>query len=163
MTIDEAIRHCGKVAEEQEKLYRICPLSESEMYHCDGTKDCRVLKNGKNKGCKKCAEEHRQLVEWLEELKDYRDKNKMVVRIDVENIESVKDKINKLSKEQYNKGYADGSLSVTSEIRNKVIDDYMNKLCNHCMQQTNECYKLECPFCTDGCDIVGIAEQLKGG
>ena len=109
------------------------------------------------------AEEHEQLAEWLEELKDYRDKNKMVVRIDVENIESVKDKINKLSKEQYNKGYADGSLSVTSEIRNKVIDDYMNKLCNHCMQQTNECYKLECPFCTDGCDIVGIAEQLKGG
>lgn len=66
-------------------------------------------------------------------------------------------------KEGYNKGYADGSLSVTSEIRNKTIDDYMNKLCNHCMQKTNERYKLECPFCTDGCDIVGIAEQLKAG
>ena len=47
--------------------------------------------------------------------------------------------------------------------RNKAIDDYMNKLCNHCMQQTNECYKLECPFCTDGCDIVNIAEELKAG
>ena len=47
--------------------------------------------------------------------------------------------------------------------RNKAIDDYMNKLCNHCMQQTNECYKLECPFCTDGCDIVNISEQLKAG
>ena len=46
---------------------------------------------------------------------------------------------------------------------NKAIDDYMNKLCNHCMQQTNECYKLECPFCTDGCGIVNIAEQLKEG
>ena len=45
----------------------------------------------------------------------------------------------------------------------KAIDDYMNKLCDHCMQQTNECYKLECPFCTDGCDIVNIAEQLKTG
>lgn len=45
----------------------------------------------------------------------------------------------------------------------KAIDDLMNKLCDHCMQQTNECYKLECPFCTDGCDIVNIAEQLKAG
>ena len=44
----------------------------------------------------------------------------------------------------------------------KAIDDLMNALCDHCMQQTNECYKLECPFCTDGCDIINIAEQLKG-
>ena len=72
MTIDEAIRHCGKVAEEQEELYRICPASESEMSHCNGTKDCIVLKNGKNKGCQKCAAEHRQLARWLEELKSYR-------------------------------------------------------------------------------------------
>ena len=34
-----------------------------------------------------------QLAEWLEELKDYRDKNKMVVRVDVENMDSVKDKM----------------------------------------------------------------------
>ena len=52
---------------------------------------------------------------------------------------------------------------ITISERNKAIDDYMNKLCNHCMQQTNECCKLECPFCTDGCDIVSIAEQLKAG
>ena len=103
MTIDEAIRYCKEVEKEQEELYRICPASESEMFHCHGTKDCRILKNGKNKGCKKCAEEHRQLAEWLEELKDYRDKNKMVVRIDVD---SIKDKIEELSKyaeSQYDK------------------------------------------------------------
>ena len=47
--------------------------------------------------------------------------------------------------------------------RDKAIDDYMNKLCNHCMKETNECNKLKCPFCTDGCDIVKIAEQLKVG
>ena len=61
------------------------------------------------------------------------------------------DCLSKIDKESYSKIY------------NKAIDDYMNKLCNHCMQQTNECYKLECPFCTDGCDIVNIAEQLKEG
>lgn len=44
----------------------------------------------------------------------------------------------------------------------KAIDDLMNALCDHCIQEKNECYKLECPFCGDGCDIVNIAEQLKG-
>ena len=48
-----------------------------------------------------------------------------------------------------------------AEERNKAIDDYMNKLCSHCMQQKNECYILECPFCSDGCDIISVAEQLK--
>ena len=76
MTIDEAIRHCVEVAEEQEELYRICPASESEMSHCNGTKDCRALKNGKNKGCQKCAAEHRQLAIWLKELKQLRKQEK---------------------------------------------------------------------------------------
>ena len=51
-----------------------------------------------------------QLAEWLEELKDYRDKNKMIVRIDVENMDSIKDKIEELSKYaeiQYNKALDD--------------------------------------------------------
>lgn len=73
MTIEEAIRHCKEVAKEQEKLYRVCPASESDRYHCDGTKDCKTLKNGKNKGCQKCAAEHRQLAEWLKELKQLRE------------------------------------------------------------------------------------------
>ena len=76
-----------------------------------------------------------QLAEWLEELKSYR-----------AHIFSG-DMTRKMLKEAYN----------------KAIDDYMNKLCNHCMKETNECNKLECPFCTDGCDIVKIAEQLKAG
>ena len=135
MTIDEAIRHCGEVAEEQEKLYRICPLSESEMCHCDGTKDCRVLKNGKNKGCKKCAEEHRQLAGWLEELKDYRDKNRMVVRVDVD---SIKDKIEELSK------YAESQYD-------KAIDDIKEKLMQNGFIYTQHAL-----------DVFNeIAEQLK--
>ena len=76
MTIDEEIRHCVEVAEKQEALYRICPASESELFYCNGTKDCRVLKNGKNKGCQKCAEEHRQLAGWLKELKQLRKRTK---------------------------------------------------------------------------------------
>jgi hypothetical protein len=47
------------------------------------------------------------------------------------------------------------------EIRNKAIDDYMIALCDKCMDMKNECYQLECPFCSDGCEVVNIAEQLK--
>jgi len=69
MTLEEAIKHTEEVAEKQEELYRLCPASELEMSHCDGTKDCKTLENGKNKGCQKCAEEHKQLAEWLKDYK----------------------------------------------------------------------------------------------
>lgn len=64
MTLDEAIRHCEEVAEEQSRLYSLCPCP------CDGTDNCMSLKNGKDMGCTKCAAEHRQLAEWLMEYKD---------------------------------------------------------------------------------------------
>ena len=64
---------------------------------------------------KKCAEYHKQLAQWLEELKDYQDKNKIVVSIDIENIDSIKDKIDELSK-------------YTESQYNKAIDDFVNDL-----------------------------------
>ena len=54
MTLDEAIAHAREVAEEQRKA---CDLAW-------------VWDNPDN--IKKCAEEHDQLAEWLEELKSYR-------------------------------------------------------------------------------------------
>ena len=84
MTIDEAIK-------EEQTLYDIA----KDKYEKLGIKNCL-----------KRMEEHKQYIEWLEELKDCRDKNKMVVRIDVENMDSIKDKIEELSKyaeSQYNK------------------------------------------------------------
>ena len=126
MTLDEAIAHAREVAEEQRKA---CDLAW-------------VWDNPDN--IKKCAEEHDQLAEWLEELKFLRQWKSDIMdsfcKYDVSSFEEL-----------------------VANARNKAIDDYMNKLCNHCMQQTNECYKLECPFCTDGCDIVNISEQLKAG
>jgi len=51
-----------------------------------------------------------------------------------------------------------------TEIRNKAIDEYLNLLCEHCMKQENVCYSPECPFAgTDGCEIIKIAERMKGG
>ena len=52
MTLDEAIRHCEDVAEEKEQ--------EAKEAHVLSGMDCM-----------ECAEEHRQLAEWLRELKKY--------------------------------------------------------------------------------------------
>ena len=101
MSIDEAIAHAREVANEQKRRSGICVQNDLE---CD-----------KFSSCLKCAEEHEQIAEWLEELKDYRDKNKMVIRVDVKNMDSIKDKIDELSK------YAESQY-------NKAIDDLSNTL-----------------------------------
>lgn len=58
MTIDEAIIHAREVAKEQKLRSGICTTNDNE---CD-----------KFSSCIKCAEEHEQLAEWLEELKELR-------------------------------------------------------------------------------------------
>lgn len=68
--IEEAIKHCEKFAEEQVRIYRLCPSE----YDCNGLSDCKVLADGRNKGCLKRADENRQLAEWLKELKKYLEK-----------------------------------------------------------------------------------------
>ena len=105
MTIDEAIAKYKEITNADAN----CPA------HC-------------NISCDKCVQESEQLAEWLEELKNYRDKNKMVVRIDVENMDSVEDKINDLSK------YAESQY-------NKAIDDFAGRLiryvdCGHLCSPT---------------------------
>lgn len=54
MTLDEAIIQAERIAKRQEMLSRIHPGKKEE-------EDCR-----------RCAEEHRQLAEWLRELKERR-------------------------------------------------------------------------------------------
>lgn len=93
MTIDEAIALERQVAKDQRDHI--------------GTWDDEYSKK-----CEVWAEEHEQIAKWLEELKDYQDKNKMVVRVDCdfENIDSIKNKIDELSKyaeNQYNKAIDD--------------------------------------------------------
>lgn len=92
MTLDEAITKYKEITNKDE----ICPM------HC-------ML------SCDKCVQESGQIAEWLEELRDYQNKNKMVVRVDVENMDSIKDKIDELSK------YAESKY-------NKAIDDFVEEL-----------------------------------
>lgn len=54
MTIDEAIRHCEGVAERYDRV---------EDSHAD---------DGLKQECIQCAADHRQLAEWLTELKQWR-------------------------------------------------------------------------------------------
>ena len=107
-------------------------------------------------------EEAQQLAEWLEELKDYRDKNKMVVRVDVENMGSIKDKIEELSKyaeRQYDKAIDDFVENISLEISESIIwgtlvnshkdnsfNDTSDKIVDYVINTANE-----------------IAEQLKVG
>ena len=55
MTLDEAIRHCEEVAEEYEDSIGTEAGSRYSLIH--------------DKNCMKCAEEHRQLADWLKLLK----------------------------------------------------------------------------------------------
>ena len=64
MTLDEAIKHAREKSEEQRKDNDTCVVKEG--YGC---KDCAYYYS---KPCIECAEEHEQLAEWLEELKEYK-------------------------------------------------------------------------------------------
>lgn len=58
MTLDEAIEHAKGKAKEQRYYTQ---FENGSMYH----------------NCSKCAEEHEQLAEWLQELKNYRKREEM--------------------------------------------------------------------------------------
>lgn len=67
MTLDEAIKHCEEVAEEQdmkagfETDYQTYAMSEAERERC-----------------RECANKHRQLAEWLRELKQLRERTRLI-------------------------------------------------------------------------------------
>ena len=56
MTLEEAILHCEEVAE----------INEDIAYNVENDNWMVIAK------CQKCAEEHRQLAEWLKELRERR-------------------------------------------------------------------------------------------
>ena len=98
-----------------------------------------------------------QIAEWLEQLKDYQDKNKMVVRVDVENMDSIKDEIEKLSKyakNQYNKAIDDFSTDIINKINfeHKWLFD-----CKSNNADTDIAFSALITF------INELAEQLKAG
>lgn len=63
MTIDEAIKHCEEVAGEQQEI-------------ADSADMAAVLDGLDVGACYQCAADHRQLAEWLRELKQLREVGK---------------------------------------------------------------------------------------
>lgn len=66
MTLDEAIKHCEEVAESEEQKYKEWKGDYSHLKKIDS--------------CLECAKEHRQLAEWLRELKAYREAREEIIR-----------------------------------------------------------------------------------
>ena len=64
MTLDEAIIHCEEIVEKNETdarhRFNTLPLAEQQKY------------------CLECAEEYRQLAEWLKELKQLREQTRWI-------------------------------------------------------------------------------------
>ena len=129
MTLDEAIIHAREVASEQKRRSGACVQNDSE---CD-----------KFSTCLKCAEEHDQLAEWLEELKFLKQWKSDIMdsfcKYDVSSFEEL-----------------------VTNTRNKAIDDFAKEICKMIIQSENNgnyrFYAVEIKQA-----IANLAEQLKAG
>lgn len=66
LTLDEAIKHCEEVAELNEIdaiTYKHCKEIKTNLYE-------KLTAEKVENDCRKCAASHRQLAEWLTELRD---------------------------------------------------------------------------------------------
>ena len=120
MTIDEAIAHARDVANKQKIRSDICIQNDSE---CDKFSDCL-----------KCAEEHEQLAEWLEELKAYRENSNSYNKEDIELNRNAMynkaiDDFAILMKETFNHDWA------TTKISEQIIYNRLFDKCNEITQQ----------------------------
>lgn len=71
MTLDEAIKYCEEVAEEKEKA--------AKEWHENQVRKCEIIRFAEmdythEYECIECAEEHRQIAEWLKELKQLKER-----------------------------------------------------------------------------------------
>ena len=97
MTIDEAIAHAREVANTQRGKSGICLQNGLECEHFSD--------------CLKCAEEHEQLAEWLEELKAYRE---------IGTVEECKNSVLDIQK-AYNKAIDDFAENISLKISDSFI------------------------------------------
>lgn len=135
MTLDEAIEHVIEVAKEQKLRSGICTTNDNE---CD-----------KFSSCIKCAEEHEQLAEWLEELKTYKS---LAPR------ELISEKQKNDRTMEYSKGF-DYGFKIGYK---KSIDDFVKEICKMYVQsERNGNYRFYAVEIKQA--IADLAEQLKAG
>lgn len=107
MTLDEAIEHAEKIAEDEERRAGWFYDKENCCY---------------KKKCVKCAEEHRQLAEWL---KDYRQLKSAVEDIKSE-LEYDVMKFNKRPEISYDAAFSDGIEHALTVIDKHIIEKEQN-------------------------------------
>ena len=127
MTIDEAIAREKEMAKQQNTKYDKCP---TRIKYC-----CEMCFH--NPKCNEVEEHHEQLVEWLEELKCYKNDN------------DFSDYADRLHKIAFNSGY------------NNAIDDFVQKVKEHQYVLSDVINSKYYGMFTIG--IEQIAEQLKEG
>ena len=123
MTIDEAIAEEKEKAKEQKTKYDKCP---TRMRYC-----CEMCFHKPK--CNEVAEEHKQIAEWLEELKSYR--------------------------ASVFSGYM--TQKMLKEEYNKAIDDFVTNVKEHQYLLSDVINSKDYGMFTVG--IEQIAEQLKAG
>lgn len=140
LSIDEAIAHAREVAERKRRAINF--KSEDNI-------DDDIKMN-----CLKCAEEHEQLAEWLEELNELRNMT-----------------AGHLYAVAFNRGY----LKAEKEVREKAIDDFERKLITHFADwelsntpcnddETDRTKEIICETIENAIGgVEEIAEQLKVG
>lgn len=125
MTLDEAIAHAREEAEDKR--------ADADWKFRHGRLNAD--------DCISCAEEHEQLAEWLEELKELRNMT-----------------AGHLYAVAFNRGY----LKAEKEVREKAIDDFVKEICKMIVQSENNgnyrFYAVEIKQA-----IAELAEQLKAG
>lgn len=130
MTIDEAIAREKEMAKQQNTKYDKCP---TRIKYC-----CEMCFH--NPKCNEVEEHHEQLVEWLEELKCYKNDN---------DFSGYADRLHKIA---FNSGY------------NKTIDDFAGRLIRYV-----DCGHLCSPTEARWSDlsvvemVKKLAERLKAG
>ena len=124
LSIDEAIAHAREVSNTQKEKSGICLQNGLECEHFSD--------------CLKCAEEHEQLAEWLEELKAYRE---------IGTVEGYKNAI-----ECYTKEYTIRKSNVQYD---KAVDDFVHECDKYCGFYNGENKNITRE------DILKIAEKLK--
>ena len=114
MTIDEAIAHAREVANTQRGKSGICLQNGLECEHFSD--------------CLKCAKEHEQLAEWLEELKAYRE---------IGTVEECKNSVLDIQK-AYNKALDDAKSVILQTLDNETLVDTLHLRLEQLKERNNE-------------------------
>ena len=127
MTIDEAIAHAMEVAEQND--------AQAEKWREEGGEEW-----GKTTTCRECAADYRQLAEWLIELKDLREENK-VLTSECDRLIKEKGELNKLKeKAVLDICRREAKLREAKRLLKMAVEDISKMPCNNDTHRPDSCY-----------------------